>query len=85
MAKNFRPHAEYDGEADAIYVRLTRGRTAHSVSLDDSRIIDYSATGAVVGIEFLGVRGGVDLRDVPRRPTVEKLIGELAADIKIFA
>ncbi|MBI1886476.1 MAG: DUF2283 domain-containing protein [Chloroflexi bacterium] len=84
MGKGFRPYAEYDGEADAIYVRLTEETVTRSVSIDDARIIDYSADGGVVGIEFLGVSGAVDLRDIPRRPTVEKLIGQLGQDIKIF-
>ncbi len=83
--RHFRPHAQYDKEADAIYVLLADGEVARSAQLDDFRIIDYSADGKVVGVEFLGVGGGVDLADVPYGPTVEKLIGELGLDIKIFA
>lgn len=81
----YRPHAEHDPEADAIYVMLKDTETARSVQLDDFRIIDYSADGAVAGVELLGVQGGVDLSDVPYRETVEKLIGELGLGIKIFA
>lgn len=81
----FRPRAEYDREADAIYVYLRDNPVSNSVPIDDCRIIDYSADGGVIGIEFLGVSGGVDLADIPRRPTVERLIGELGLDIKIFA
>ena len=78
----FRPHATHDPEADAIYVYLTEGE-AHPV--DDLRIIDYSRDGAVVGVEFLSVSGGIDLSDVPHHDKVEKLIGELNLGIKIFA
>jgi len=81
----FQPHATHDAEADAIYVQLADADVAKSVQLDELRIIDQSADGALVGVEFLGVGGGIDLADVPRRQTVEKLIGELGLGIKIFA
>ena len=77
----FHPHAVYDPEADAIYVVLTDEKVAKSVQLDDFRVIDYSGDGALVGVELLGVGGGVELDDVPKRQTVEKLIGELGLGI----
>jgi len=84
MAK-FQPHAEYSADSDAIYVFLSEGEIEKSVSLDDFRNIDYTSDGVVVGVEFIGVGGGIDLSDVPYRPTVEKLIHELDLGIKIFA
>jgi uncharacterized protein YuzE len=81
----FQPHAVYDQESDAIYVLLTDGEVERSTQLDDFRIIDHSADGAVIGVEFLGVGGGVDLSDIPHRHKVEKLINELDLGIKIFA
>ena len=81
----FRPHAEYSPDSDAIYVHLNAGEVEKSVCLDDFRNIDYSTDGTVIGIEFLGVGGGVDLSDVPYSHKVEKLIGELGLGIKIFA
>lgn len=84
MARKTR-RAEYDPEADAIYVRLSGARTVTSRQLDDARTIDYAPDGSVVGVEFLGVGGGVDLSDVPDRNTVEKLIGELNLGLRIFA
>lgn len=83
--KTQHPHAEHDAEADAIYVWLTDAETVRSKRLDDFRIIDISSDGRVVGIEFLGVGGGIDLSDIPHRPTVEKVIGEMGLGIKIFA
>jgi len=85
MMRKFRPHATYDPEADALYVHLIDVEVARSSSLDDLRIIDYSADRRVIGVEFLGVTGGVDLDDIPHRPKVEELIGELGLGIKIFA
>lgn len=83
--RQFQPYAEYDAEADALYVSLSDAQVARSTQLDDFRTIDYSADGKVVGVELLGVGGGVDLSDVPYRQTVEKLIGELGLGIKVFA
>ncbi len=85
MGGTFYPHAEYDADADAIYVSLSDRPVVRSVQLDDARNLDYSADGGLVGIEFLGVGGGVDLSDLPWRQTVEKLIGELGRGIKVFA
>lgn len=81
----FRPHATHDPEADAIYVYLNEGDVARSQPLDDLRIIDYSGSGRVIGVEFIGVSGGIDLSDLPFHDKVEKLIGELGLGIKIFA
>lgn len=62
------PHdgIQYDHEADVLYVRLAAGVVvARTVELDDARLIDYSADGAVVGLEFLDASEGIDLSDVP--------------------
>jgi uncharacterized protein YuzE len=85
MARQFGKHAEYDSEADAIYVYLSDLPVTRTNPLDDCSNIDLSQDGGVVGVEFLGVSGGVDLSDVPHKPTVEKLIGELGLGIRIFA
>lgn len=85
MAEEFRPHATYEPDSDAIYVYLNAAEVKRSSTLDDFRLIDYSADGQVVGIEFLNIGGGVDVSDVPYSQTVEKLIGELDLGIRIFA
>jgi uncharacterized protein YuzE len=79
------PYAEYNEEADAIYVWLTDAKTVRSAPLDDFRNLDFSADGAVVGVEFIDVSGGVDLEDIPHKQRVEQLIGDLGLGIKIFA
>ena len=81
----FRPYAEYDADSDAIYVYLLNAPVTRTKSIDDICNIDYSGDGGVVGLEFLGVSAGVDLADVPCAQTVERLIGELGLDIKLFA
>ena len=71
------PHAKYDPEADILYVQLRDSETpATQKFLDDLRILDYSADGAVVGVEFICASDGIDLerraicaeRGRPHRP-----------------
>ena len=80
------PHAAYDSEADALYVQLRDGQTSTTQKfLDDLRILDYSADGAVVGVEFISASAGIDLTDVPFAERVEALIGDSGHSFKIFA
>ena len=80
------PEATYDHEGDILYVRLRDGESpASQVFLDDLRILDYSADGGVVGVEFIGASAGVDLSDVPFAQRVEQLIGESGHSFPIFA
>jgi len=64
----------YDEEADALYVLLSDAAVDHSKSLDDLRIVDYGADGAVVGVEFINASAGIDLSEVPSQRRVEELI-----------
>ncbi len=75
----------YDEDADVLYVRLNDSAVASTQSLDDLRLIDVSAEGVVVGIEFIDASAGIDLRDVPFRHRVEQLIGDSGYKIRILA
>ena len=80
------PHATYDLEADILYVQLRDNATPQTQKfLDDLRILDCSADGAVVGVEFISASAGIDLTDVPFARSVEELIGESGHSFKIFA
>lgn len=80
------PQAAYDSEAEVLYVQLLDDETsANQKFLDDLRILDYSADGAVVGVEFIAASAGIDLTDVPFAARVEKLIGQSGHSFKIFA
>ena len=60
------PEATYDHEADILYVRLRDGEaSATQAFLDDLRILDYSADGGVVGVEFICASGGIGLSPNP--------------------
>lgn len=71
------PSVRHDAESDALYVYLHPGESARTTTLDDRRLVDTAADGTVIGIEFLDVSGGVDLRDVPSRQTVAALLEPL--------
>lgn len=77
---------DYDREADVLYIQFVRdGKVARTVPVDDLRLIDYSADGAVVGLEFIDVSDGVDLHDMPFAQRAEKLIGDAGLDLKVLA
>jgi hypothetical protein len=46
-------------------------------------MLDYDAQGELVGMEFLGVRRGVDLRDLPHPDKLAGYFGE--HEIPVFA
>jgi uncharacterized protein YuzE len=79
------PYVTYDEDADALYVCLSDAEVAETRNLGDLRLIDYSADGAVVGVEFISVSQGVDLDGVPFGPTVAAAIGDTGLPIKIYA
>lgn len=64
----------YDSEANAAYVYLHEGPVARTKPIDDVRLIDYAKDGAVVGVEFLDARSGIDLSDLPEKTAIEQVI-----------
>lgn len=48
---------EYDGEAKALYYRLTREPASRTVSVGDRVMVDVDADGQAVGIEVLNPPG----------------------------
>jgi len=75
----------YDPEADAVYVRLIDSPVDQTRPLDDLRLIDYSADGAVVGVEFLEASEGIDLSDVPHSHKIDELIKDSGLHLRILA
>lgn len=63
----------YDAEADAVYIYLAAIDTLAALTkiVDDARIVDYDAKGAVVGVELLGASAGLDLRGLPEQARLE--------------
>ena len=59
---------EYDPKADAMYIRLAAGVVADSDEVRPGVVLDFDASGKVLGIEMLSV----SLRaDKPHEMTVE--------------
>lgn len=45
----------YDKEADAMYIRIVRGRFSQNKKIDDMTILDFDEEGKLLGIELLEV------------------------------
>jgi uncharacterized protein YuzE len=48
---------EYDGQADALYYRLTREHVARTIGIGDRVAVDVDDEGNAVGIEVLNPPG----------------------------
>lgn len=72
--------AEYDREADALYVRLREGERLRAVEIDDTTYIDVDADGRALGIEVLYPSMGLNLTEAVARFSLQhQLPGILAA------
>lgn len=58
---------QVDVSAGALYVRLSESAVHETREFGDFRMVDYAANGAVVGVEFLQIAGGIDLGGLPER------------------
>ena len=75
--------AQYDHDADALYVRLSDHERSRTVEVDEATYVDVDANGLAIGIEFLYPAQGVALQEVARRfslleqqPLIIQAIGE---------
>jgi uncharacterized protein YuzE len=74
---------EYDPEADSAYVLINDLPHSYSNEVDETRFIDYSDDGTVIGIELLYIGSGVDTSDLPYRIELIALLAE--NNVKVFA
>jgi uncharacterized protein YuzE len=56
--------AEYDPQADALYVRVREGTRARTVELDERHYVDVDDEGAALGFEVLYPRMGIRLAEL---------------------
>ena len=77
--------AEYDEEADVLYVTLLDEDVADTEELGDLRMIDYTADRRIVGVEFVSPSAGIDLADVPFAADVEEVIRNSGFSFKVLA
>ena len=74
---------ESDPQADAIYVYLSDQPVEYTKEIDKSRYVDFGVTGNPIGIDLLGVSGGVDLEDLPQADEVGKILMGLGIRILV--
>jgi uncharacterized protein YuzE len=73
---------EFDPNSDALYVEfLPDVEVVRTEEVDDLRNVDYSESGDVVGVEFLGVSGGIDLSGIPRADDIVEALAEADLDV----
>ena len=46
----------YDEDADAMYIKLIRGKVAKTKEVDPNMMVDYDSKGNILGIEILFVK-----------------------------
>ncbi len=73
--------AEYDREADALYVRLAEGLRDHAIEIDESTYVDVDVDGHALGLEFLYPSIGIDVHGAARRLSLEEQIPAIVAAI----
>ena len=79
------PLVTLDREADMLYVALADGDVHETRAFGDLRMVDYSAEGEVLGVEFVSASHGVDVTGLPMRAKVEPAIGASGFQVPIFA
>ena len=69
----------YDSDADAVYVTLQapEREITETREIDLYRYVDYDEDERVVGVEFLGVSRGIDLRGEPEAERVAEALATL--------
>ena len=73
--------AEYDQEADALYVRLSAGPRSRAIEIDDMTFVDLADDGSAVGLEFLYPSTGLNLQETVRRFALEPQAPAIVAAI----
>ena len=58
-------HVKFSDDGDLLYVRLRDGQVERTDTYGDHRLVDVDADGAVLGVEFIGLSEGIDLRGLP--------------------
>ena len=65
---------QVDQSADALYIHLYDAPVESTQEFGDLRNVDYSLSGHVVGVEFLGISAGIDLDGLPENPRLQSAL-----------
>ena len=74
---------EHDPEADALYVYLSDDAYAYGEDLSPERRVDFSATGAPVGVELTCLSRGVRLDSLPAAEEIGELLTKLHVKVLV--
>ena len=74
---------QYDPDADSAYILINDLPHSYSNEVDETRFVDYSEDGTVIGIELLYIGAGVDTSDLPDKDEVIALLE--ANNVRVFA
>ena len=76
---------KFNDVGDILYVRLREGRIATTKSFGDHRLVDLDVNGVVLGAEFIGLDGEIDLCGLPEEGTLLSAVqGEVPSHLKIL-
>ncbi len=75
---------EYDPEADALYIRLSRaesghGEVSHTRELDEQRRVDIGEADEVLGVEILWASRGFTLAGLPQQREIGEALNSLGS------
>jgi uncharacterized protein YuzE len=69
-------HLTYDQGADALYIQFSDAPVARTDEVAEGTAIDFDRHGHPVGVEFLDVSEGINLRAVPHAVEIAELLKE---------
>ena len=69
---------------DILYLRFLRAKIAVSREVDDLRCADYDSDGCLIGVELIGLPGGVSLIGIPEAERIrEALIAHGPPELRV--
>ena len=69
---------------DILYLRFLRAKIAVSREVDDLRCADYDSDGRLIGVELIGLPGGVSLIGLPEAERIrEALIAHGPPELRV--
>ena len=74
---------QYDANTDCAYILINDLPHAFSKEVDETRIIDYTKDGTVIGVELLYVSSGVDVSGLPYQSKISALLDK--HNLKVYA
>jgi uncharacterized protein YuzE len=67
---------EYDGEIDALYIRLQEKYVARSLEIEEGLNLDLDENGKLIGLEVLDATERYSLADIFNISTENLILGE---------